>query len=101
MARFDDYCAKNDIKVLYLPLHSSYLLQPLDISCFSTVKSDYRKYIENSMRFGINHIEKEEFLSIYKDVCMAVLNENNIRSGFRAIGLVPYDPDEVLSRLYV
>ncbi|OJD21284.1 hypothetical protein ACJ73_07375, partial [Blastomyces percursus] len=51
------------------------------------------------MRLGINHIDKVEFLALYPAVQMQALNENNIKSGFGAAGLVPYDPEQVLSRL--
>src|SRR2546423_1141116 len=51
------------------------------------------------MGLGINHIDKDEFLTIYSSVCTEALNEKNIQSGFRATGLAPYDPEQVLSRL--
>jgi hypothetical protein len=35
-------CRQHRIHVLYLPAHSSHLLQPLDLAPFSVVKSKYR-----------------------------------------------------------
>ena len=46
-------------------------------------------------------MDKLEFLAFYKQVRMEALNTQNIRSGFKATGLVPYDPDKVLSRLHI
>ncbi|KAL1955058.1 hypothetical protein VTO42DRAFT_9047 [Malbranchea cinnamomea] len=98
-AGFDQFCSENHIIALYVPPHSSHLLQPLDVGCFSPLKAVYGRQVENQMRLGINHIDKEKFLALYPAVHLQALNENNIKSGFRAAGLVPYDPDQVLSRL--
>jgi hypothetical protein len=35
---FDQYCLAYSIIVLYMPPHSSRLLQPLDVGCFSVLK---------------------------------------------------------------
>ncbi|EDN10036.1 hypothetical protein HCAG_05839 [Histoplasma mississippiense (nom. inval.)] len=96
---FDQFCSENQIIALYMPPHSSHLLQPLDVGCFSPLKTAYGRQVENQMRLGINHIDKEEFLALYPAAQMQALTENNIKSSFRAAGLVPYNPEQVLSRL--
>ncbi|EDN11036.1 conserved hypothetical protein [Histoplasma mississippiense (nom. inval.)] len=98
-AEFDQFCSGNQIIALYMPPHSSHLLQPLDVGCFSPLKTAYGRQVENQMRLGINHIDKEEFLALYPAAQMQALTENNIKSSFRAAGLVPYNPEQVLSRL--
>ncbi|KFY17769.1 hypothetical protein V492_00400, partial [Pseudogymnoascus sp. VKM F-4246] len=40
-----------------------------------------------------------EFLSAFKEAFKATFTEQNIKSGFRATGLVPYEPQNVLSYL--
>ncbi|QSS48833.1 hypothetical protein I7I53_08964 [Histoplasma capsulatum var. duboisii H88] len=82
-----------------MPPHSSHLLQPLDVSCFSPLKKAYGRQVEEQMRLGINHIDKEEFLTLYPAAHMEALNENNIKGGFKATGWVPYNPEQVLSHL--
>ncbi|EDN10246.1 conserved hypothetical protein [Histoplasma mississippiense (nom. inval.)] len=99
VTEFDQFCSENQIIALYMPPHSSYLLQPLDVGCFSPLKTAYGRQVENQMRLGINHIDKEEFLALYPAAQMQALTENNIKSSFRAAGLVPYNPEQVLSRL--
>jgi hypothetical protein len=79
--------------------HFFYILQPLDVGCFSPLKASYGKQIETLVRNRINHITKLEFLPAFKEAFRAALTEQNIKSGFRATGLVPYDPDNVLSHL--
>ncbi|KAL1953207.1 hypothetical protein VTO42DRAFT_3391 [Malbranchea cinnamomea] len=96
---FDQFWVENSIIPLYMPGHSSHLLQPLDVGCYSPLKQIYKKEVEKQMRLGINHIDKDEFLIIYSSVRPAVLSEKNIQSGFRATELIPYDPEQVLSQL--
>ena len=98
---FDKYCFDNSIIPLYMPPHSSHLLQPLDVGCFSPLKRSYGQQVENRIRLGINHIDKLEFLAMYKQARTDTMIKFNVRSGFAATGLVPYDPDRVLSRLHV
>ena len=100
-ADFDKYCSDNWIIPLYMPPHSSHLLQPLDVGCFSPLKRSYGQKVENRMRLGINHIAKLEFLAMYKQARTDIMTESNVRTGFAVTGLVPYNPDQVLSRLHI
>jgi hypothetical protein len=98
-ARFEQYCKENNIVTLCMPPHSSHILQPLDVACFGPLKKAYSREIEKKMRCGVNHITKEDFLTVYHDTHLAALKSSNICSGFEATGLVPYNPEEVLSLL--
>ncbi|KAL1957219.1 hypothetical protein VTO42DRAFT_6253 [Malbranchea cinnamomea] len=96
---FDSFCMENKIVLLYMPPHSSHLLQPLDMSCFSALKKAYGRLVENQIRCGINHVDKIDFLSLYLDAHACGFSEQNIQSGFRATGLIPFAPYEVLCQL--
>ncbi|KAL1981882.1 hypothetical protein VTN96DRAFT_2069 [Rasamsonia emersonii] len=98
---FDHFCTENSIIPLCLPAHSLHLLQPLDVGCFLVLKRSYGGLVEESMRLGINHIDKTDFLTAYQKARMEAFKSENIRKGFAATGLVPYEPDQVLSRLHV
>jgi hypothetical protein len=98
-AQFQQYCIERKIITLCMPPHSSHILQPLDVSCFAPLKLSYGKQIETFVRNRLNHITKLEFLSAFKEAFKAAFTEQNIKSGFRATGLVPYDPQNVLSHL--
>jgi hypothetical protein len=98
-AQFQQYCKEHEIITLCMPPHSSHLLQPLDVSCFSPLKTSYGRQIENLIRLRINHITKLEFLPAFKEAFKVAFSEQNIRSGFWATGLVPYDPENVISHL--
>jgi hypothetical protein len=82
-----------------MPPHSSHILQPLDVSCFAPLKLSYGRQIETFVRNRLNHITKLEFLSAFKEAFKAAFTEQNIKSGFRATGLVPYEPQNVISQL--
>ena len=51
------------------------------------------------MQVRVNHIDKSDFLPAYFTARTESLTSDTIRSGFRAAGLVPYDPERVLSKL--
>jgi hypothetical protein len=98
---FDQYCAENKIITLCMPPHTSHLLQPLDVGCFSPLKRAYGHEVGELARQGVFHIDKDEFLFIYPRIRTLVLSEQNIQSGFRATGLVPYSPERVLTCLTI
>lgn len=97
--KFDLFCKDNNIIILCMPPHSSHLLQPLDVSCFASLKRSYGRQIEDLMRVGVNHIDKSDFLPAYFTARTEALTSNTIRSGFAATGLVPYDLEYVLWKL--
>ena len=98
-AQFEQFCKDNNIITLCMPPHSSHILQPLDVGCFGPLKTAYGRQIENYMRRYINHITKLEFLPAFKEAWKATFTKENICGGFRGAGLVPYDPEHVISNL--
>ena len=98
---FDQYCSDRSIITLCMPPHSSHLLQPLDVGCFSPLKRAYGTQISEFIRLGIHHVDKAEFLLAFMQARIEALSIRNIQSGFAAAGLVPPDPDQVLSKLQI
>jgi hypothetical protein len=98
---FDTYCTENKIVTLCMPAHTSHLLQPLDVSCFSPLKRAYGQGVQELARQGVHHIDKLDFLSLYTRARALALTEQTIKSGFQATGLVPTDSQRVLSSLTV
>ena len=96
---FDLFAMEHKIITLCMPAHSSHLLQPLDVSCFATLKRAYGRQIEQLMRDGVNHIDKSDFLTAYQRARTEAMTPANARSGFAATGIVPFDPDRVLAKL--
>ena len=84
-----------------MPPHTSHLLQPLDVACFSLLKKAYSRLVENLARQSIFHIDKADFLGMYKIARTQIFSKRTIKSGFRATGLIPFNPERVLSSLTI
>jgi hypothetical protein len=84
-----------------MPHHLSYLLQPLDISCFSPLKRAYSREIKSLIRDHINYVTKLKFLPAVKAAYDQSFTPANIRSAFQGAGLILHQPDVVLSKLDV
>jgi hypothetical protein len=98
---FQDYCKENKIITLCMPPHLSHLLQPLDVVPYSLLKRHYGNGISLLARSRIHHIDKETFLPAFQAAFEKTFTPENIRTGFQGTGLVPYDPNVVLSKLDV
>ena len=98
---FEKYCQANKIVTLCMPPHSSHLLQPLDVGCFSLLKKAYGQEIEHLIRCSITHVSKTEFFPAFYAAFQATMIEKNIKAAFRGAGLAPLDPESVVSKLDV
>ncbi|APA15656.1 hypothetical protein SS1G_09530 [Sclerotinia sclerotiorum 1980 UF-70] len=96
---FQEYCKEHNIILLSLPPHSSHLTQPLDIGCFGSLKRSYSRQIENFIKAHITHITKTEFFQAFKAAYIEAISISNGKAGFRGAGLIPFNPEIVLSKL--
>jgi hypothetical protein len=96
---FEEYCKEQNIITLCMPAHSSHILQPLDVGCFSPLKKAYGRKIEDMMRSHIIHITKDDFFPAFREAHFTAMTESNIQGGFRGAGLLPFDPERVISML--
>jgi DDE superfamily endonuclease/Tc5 transposase DNA-binding domain/helix-turn-helix, Psq domain len=102
----DDFlyeCFKNDIYLLFLPPHTSHVLQPLDISIFSPVKSYYRQALsEYEDCNDTTPAGKRIFLECYHKARTRGLTSQNAKAGWRGSGLWPLNMAKpLLSRLVI
>jgi hypothetical protein len=51
------------------------------------------------MRLRINHINKLDFLEVYPSARIEAFKSETIKNSFAGAGLIPYNPDRVLSKL--
>jgi hypothetical protein len=98
---FQDRCKEKKIITLCMPPHSSHLLQPLDVACFSPLKRLYGDRISALARNRIHHINKETFLPAFKAAFSQAFTAENVCAGFQGAGLVPHNLEAVLSKLDV
>jgi DDE superfamily endonuclease len=75
---FDSYYKERNIIPLYMPPHSSHMLQPLDVGCFGLLKKAYGWQIENKIWVGVTHISKEDFFLAFAAAFQEVMTVNNI-----------------------
>ncbi|KAK8086811.1 transposase [Apiospora phragmitis] len=87
---FMSLCYQNNIYLLFLPPHSSHVLQPLDIGVFAAMKTYYRKEIGFlSLLTDSAPIGKLNFLICYSRARKKALSAQNIKGGWRGSGLWP------------
>ena len=91
-----DFCVENDIILYCFPPHASHVLQPLDVSVFGPLKKEWNKSI-NFFRnqYGVA-ISRSHFFQIFDPAWKASTTlSNNVVSGFRSCGLVPFNVENV------
>ncbi|CAG9950939.1 unnamed protein product [Clonostachys rosea f. rosea IK726] len=90
-------CFQNNIFLLFLPAHTSHVLQPLDLGVFSALKAAYRRHLERlDEMLDSTTIGKANFLECYAKARKEALTAKNIKSGFRATGIYPLNRRKVL-----
>jgi hypothetical protein len=95
-------CKKANIQLVFLPPHSSHVTQPLDLTCFSPVKSKYRQAIADLASLDdAAKVKKWRFIECYRFARDEGLTPKTIRAGFKAAGLVPLNPSIVLQSSHV
>lgn len=95
-------CQDNDIYMTPFPANANHLMQPLDVAVFGPMKKCWRKILEEwrkESRYPGN-LPKDQFPTLLSRLwtgISATITQNLI-SGFRATGLHPPNPQEVLKR---
>jgi DDE superfamily endonuclease/Tc5 transposase DNA-binding domain/helix-turn-helix, Psq domain len=91
-------CKLHNIHPVFLPAHSSHILQPLDLSCFSILKRNYRKQIADLSHLDdAAPVKKRRFIECYNKARKVAFTDRNIRSGWKAAGVYPWNPEKGLS----
>jgi len=78
--------------MIYLPAHTSHVLQPLDLSCFSALKKTYRTRLKRLIAdayYDSSVAGKRAFLECYRLARSEALTESNIKAGWKGTGLWP------------
>jgi len=91
-------CKQNKVYLLFLPAHSSHVLQPLDLSVFSVIKRFYRQQIQAlSYLNDAAPIKKERFITAYNAAREGAITERVIRAGWAAAGICLLNIDRVVN----
>jgi hypothetical protein len=89
------------IDLLILPPHCSHLLQPLDVGVYRPLKRFHAQELDRYTRAGLKRTQRSHWVEIFKSIREKGLIPLNIRSGWRAAGLIPFLPEIVLANLPV
>ena len=88
------------ISFVFLLPNSTHLCQPLDYSVFKPVKSSWANVLRDVKRKEKGALQKSMFPKLLKETLEGVVNMRaNIISGFKHTGLMPFNPDMVLSKI--
>jgi DDE superfamily endonuclease len=95
-------CYTSKIIPFYLIAHASHVLQPLDLTVFSSLKRTYRAAVAfDSNLDDTTPVKKQRFLEYYQNARNSALSNINIRSGFQTAGIVPWNPRKALSSPFI
>lgn len=83
-------CYLNNIFIVFLPAHSSHVLQPLDVAVFGPVKRFYTRELGNRPNdFESLPTANRIFLECYSIAREAGISSKNIRAGWAGSGMWP------------
>ncbi|KAJ0128683.1 Abhydrolase domain-containing protein mpaH [Fusarium oxysporum f. sp. albedinis] len=99
---FMTMCYLNNVHLLFFPAHTSHVLQPLDLGCFSSLKTAYRRLIgEHTALTDATKVRKANFLEFYAKAREIGLRKENVQSGWKATGLYPKSVAKPLNSRWV
>jgi hypothetical protein len=98
---FLEWCDQHRIIVAVFPPHSTHRLQPLDVSLFSPLSTAYTNQLIQwtAKTQGLVGLSKREFWTLFRNAFEASFSPENIASGWKRTGLLPFDPEVVLSQI--
>ena len=89
----------NGIHLLYLPAHTTHMLQPLDVGVFKSLKSKFsivcKKYLSSHPG---QVITTDVLASLLAQAWLESITPVNVMSGFRKCGIYPLNPGEISDR---
>ncbi|XP_072934902.1 uncharacterized protein [Epargyreus clarus] len=98
-----EVCEQHDIKFVFIPPRSTHLTQPLDVAFFAPLKRCWRKIL---FQYKLHNptqtiLNKKHFPKLLKELTEAIrmTETKNIISGFKASGIFPLNPQEVLKKI--
>lgn len=100
-----DLLKAENIEPVFLPPHSTHLLQPLDLSCFQTFKKWVGKDLAawtHHVHFNYGSTSKIRFHDIRHLLCDALrkaMDASQVQKGYRDAGLWPFNPDKALAKM--
>ncbi|XP_052738248.1 uncharacterized protein LOC128198204 [Bicyclus anynana] len=96
-------CREHNIRFVFLPRNATHLTQPLDLSLFGPMKKHWRTILLQYKLANQNAatINKCHFPQLLKQLIdkLQISNENNLKSGFKAAGIFPFNASKVTQNI--
>jgi 4-hydroxybenzoate polyprenyltransferase len=91
-------CYEHNVQLLYLPPHTSHVLQPLDLAIFGPLKHAYRTYVDNfNLYTNSAPVGRQNLLKGYCHARTKAITASNIKAGWEVTGLWPVAPARPLA----
>ncbi|KAI5193409.1 hypothetical protein E4T38_09963 [Aureobasidium subglaciale] len=87
------FCKQLKIFLLFLPAHSSHVLQPLNLGVFSPLKSRYHLAALDDA----SPIKKQRFVTCYHLARLERFTPRHLRAGWLAAGIYLFNPSKGLN----
>ena len=88
-----EFC-RNNIILYCFPAHASHLIQPLDVSVYGPLKKSWNTALDNFKKDYGEQMNKTNFFKVFDPAWEeAKKKPENVISGFRKSGLVPFNPN--------
>lgn len=85
------YAKNQQVIIVKLPAHTTDVLQPLDKTCFKTLKYTWDLNIIQWYRSNQRKMTKSEFVNILCSIWYDGLPSDNVKAGFTSAGIYPVD----------
>lgn len=94
-------CENNNIRFVLLPPNSTHMLQPLDVAYFRPLKALWRKNLETWKLRNRGVLPKTLFPRMLQKTIEDLGDRSTVNAmvGFRACGIVPFNPNAVLDKI--
>ena len=90
---------ENDIHFLCLPAHTTHLLQPLDVSVFKSLKSNFSKSCKQYLSANPGQVITTDLIALLlAQAWPQSVTPLNAMSGFRKCGIYPLNPGQISDR---
>jgi hypothetical protein len=90
-------CWQNRVQCVYLPAHTSHKTQPLDVGCFSPIKTYFDEAIRQfPTSKATSPAQKQRFLLAYYEAYTRAFTPRTCRNAFKGAGCWPVDASKAL-----
>ncbi len=95
------YCENHKIIFFSLSLHTTHLLQSLNVYVFQSLKHWHSKMINRAVQMNDEIFSKVEFLTAFNEFWIKVFKEFIIQSAWKHTDLISFDLKIVLNKVWI